>query len=40
MSSVPELLSADSDAKLSIFTYFKGPTLSQHIKGVGGTADM
>lgn len=31
MSLVPEILSADPDAKLSIFTYFKGPTLSQHI---------
>lgn len=33
MRSVSEILSADPDAQLSIFTRFGGPTLSQHIKG-------
>ena len=31
--SVSEILSADPDAQLSIFTRSWGPTLSQHIKG-------
>lgn len=37
-NSVTEILSADPDAQLSIFTHFGGPTLSQHIKG--DTTDM
>lgn len=33
ISSISEILSADPDAQLSIFTRFGGPALSQHIKG-------
>lgn len=33
IGSVSEMLSADPDAQLSIFTHLWGPTLSQHIKG-------
>lgn len=33
MKSISEILSADPNAQLSIFTRLRGPTLSQHIKG-------